>query len=201
MVKSTQEIYRGYYYKTFEGSYFSGKTPNDPPNTELIPIEDTATTFEPNTLQNQIAYGDFPTIFDTLNTPGYDQNMVADYAKLQDINLNQSTRTLLPNQYYSTPTIEDYELGSFTRYFCVKVNQPIYLELSKKTYEKLKNEDGEYTWEPYIPFKIQWTLKGIKEEVKRTNNNIVLIQERKNGKIGFGRFLKYKFTKFYKNEI
>ena len=69
MVKSTQEYYRGFYYKQFDGKYFTGKTPNDPPNNELVPIEDTATTFLPDTIQNSIAYGDYPTIFDDLNTP------------------------------------------------------------------------------------------------------------------------------------
>ena len=149
MIKETQEFYRGFYYKQFDGKYFTGKTPNDPPNVELVEVEDTATTFEPDTLQSQIAYGDFPTIFNDLDTPGYDEGMVVDYAKLQKINLDQSTRLLLPNQSYPQPTIDDYELGVFTRYFCVKVNQPIYLELNKKTYDKLKKKDAEYLWQPY----------------------------------------------------
>ena len=197
MIKETQEFYRGFYYKQFDGKYFTGKTPNDPPNVELVEVEDTATTFEPDTLQSQIAYGDFPTIFNDLDTPGYDEGMVVDYAKLQKINLDQSTRLLLPNQSYPTPTIDDYELGVFTRYFCVKINQPIYLELNKKTYDKLKKKDAEYLWQPYKCFKIQWTIIGNEEEVRKTNNNIVLIQERKNGKIGLASFLKFNFTKFY----
>ena len=188
MIKETQEFYRGFYYKQFDGKYFTGKTPNDPPNVELVEVEDTATTFEPDALQSQIAYGDFPTIFDNLDTPGYDEGMVVDYAKLQKINLDQSTRLLLPNQAYPQPTIDDYELGVFTRYFCVKVNQPIYLELNKKTYDKLKKKDSEYLWQPYECFKIQWTITGDEEEVRKTNSNIVLIQERKNGKIGLASF-------------
>ena len=197
MIKETQEFYRGFYYKQFDGKYFSGKTPNDPPNVELVEVEDTATTFEPDALQSQIAYGDFPTIFDNLDTPGYDEGMVVDYAKLQKINLDQSTRLLLPNQAYPQPTIDDYELGVFTRYFCVKVNQPIYLELNKKTYDKLKKKDSEYLWQPYECFKIQWTIIGDEEEVRKTNSNVVLIQERKNGKIGLASFLKFDFIKFY----
>tara|TARA_R100001463_G_scaffold87677_2_gene142302 strand:+ start:282 stop:878 length:597 start_codon:yes stop_codon:yes gene_type:complete len=197
MIKETQEFYRGFYYKQFDGKYFSGKTPNDPPNVELVEVEDTATTFEPDALQSQIAYGDFPTIFDNLDTPGYDEGMVVDYAKLQKINLDQSTRLLLPSQAYPTPTIDDYELGVFTRYFCVKVNQPIYLELNKKTYDKLKKKDSEYLWQPYECFKIQWTIIGDEEEVRKTNSNVVLIQERKNGKIGLASFLKFDFIKFY----
>tara|TARA_R110000824_G_scaffold273146_1_gene461647 strand:- start:2589 stop:3242 length:654 start_codon:yes stop_codon:yes gene_type:complete len=197
MVKSTQEYYRGFYYKQFDGKYFTGKTPNDPPNNELVPIEDTATTFLPDTIQNSIAYGDYPTIFDDLNTPGYDEGMVVDYARLQGINLDEAARTLVPNQAYPEPTIDDYELGQFTRYFCVKVNQPIYLELNKETYEKIKDKDVAYLWQPYTPFKIQWTIVGDREEVKQTNRNIVLLQERDNKRIGLSSFLKNNYTKFY----
>jgi hypothetical protein len=197
MVKSTQEYYRGFYYKQFDGKYFTGKTPNDPPNNELVPIEDTATTFLPDTIQNSIAYGDYPTIFNDLNTPGYDEGMVVDYARLQGINLDEAARTLVPNQAYPEPTIDDYELGQFTRYFCVKVNQPIYLELNKETYEKIKDKDVAYLWQPYTPFKIQWTIVGDREEVKQTNRNIVLLQERDNKRIGLSSFLKNNYTKFY----
>tara|TARA_R110000823_G_scaffold32814_5_gene92275 strand:+ start:634 stop:1287 length:654 start_codon:yes stop_codon:yes gene_type:complete len=197
MVKSTQEYYRGFYYKQFDGKYFTGKTPNDLPNNELVPIEDTATTFLPDTIQNSIAYGDYPTIFNDLNTPGYDEGMVVDYARLQGINLDEAARTLVPNQAYPEPTIDDYELGQFTRYFCVKVNQPIYLELNKETYEKIKDKDVAYLWQPYTPFKIQWTIVGDREEVKQTNRNIVLLQERDNKRIGLSSFLKNNYTKFY----
>ena len=197
MVKSTQEYYRGFYYKQFDGKYFTGKTPNDLPNNELVPIEDTATTFLPDAIQNSIAYGDYPTIFDDLNTPGYDQGMVVDYARLQGINLDEAARTLIPNQAYPEPTIDDYELGQFTRYFCVKVNQPIYLELNKETYEKIRDKDVAYLWQPYTPFKIQWTIVGDREEVKQTNRNIVLLQERDNKRIGLSSFLKNNYTKFY----
>ena len=196
-IKETGEFYRGYYYKTFEGKFFSGKTPNDLPNVELIPVEDVGVTFKPDQVQNEIAYGDFPTIFDEIDTPGYDEGMIVDYARLQGINLNQSTRTLLPTQAYPQPNIDDYELGQFTRYFCVKVNQDIYLELNKEVYNKLKRQDDSYLWQPYQTFKIQWVITGIEEEVQRTNNNIVLIQERRMKRQGFGRFLKFNFLKFY----
>tara|TARA_R100001015_G_C4609712_1_gene164993 strand:+ start:331 stop:993 length:663 start_codon:yes stop_codon:yes gene_type:complete len=197
MVKETQEFYRGYYYKTFEGKYFTGKTPNDLPNVELVEVENVEVTYKPEQIQNEIAFGDFPTIFDEIDTPGYDEGMVVDYARLQGINLLQSTRTIIPTQAYPTPGIDDYELGQFTRYFAIKVNQDIYLELNNEVYGKLKKQDAGYLWQPYQCFKIQWTITGIEEEVRNTNSNIVLIQERKMKRQGFGRFLKFNFTKFY----
>ena len=49
----------------------------------------------------------------------------------------------MPQQYYPSPTEEDYKLGEFARYFACKLNEPSYLELDKKTYKKMKDQDPE----------------------------------------------------------
>ena len=196
--KSTKEFYIGFYYKTFDGKMFTGKTPNDPPNVELIAVEDTETTFKPNLPQNQIAYTDAPTIFDSINTPGYSEDMVIAYSQLQNIDLNQSTRKSLPYQCYPPPTVSDYEIGSYTRFFSKKTNEISYLELDEGIYDKLNSKNGDWLWEPYTVFKIQWPLIGIVEEVSLTNSNIVRIQERRMKITGLGRFLKFDFLKYYK---
>ena len=196
--KSTQEVYVGFYYKTFDGKYFTGKTQNDPPNDELVVVEDTFTSYSPTLPQSEIAYTDAPTIFEDINTPGYSEEMVITYARLQNIDLNQSTRKFLPYQCYPTPTVEDYEIGSFIRFFSKKINEISYLELNKDLYDELNSKNGDYLWEPYHVLKIQWTLIGIEEEVKQTNSNIVKIEERRRGITGLGRFLKFNFLKYYK---
>ena len=95
-----QQYYVGFYYKTYTGKYYTGKNPNDPPNEELIVVKNTEVGYEPNVLQSEIAYGDFPTIFDDLDTPGYSPEMIEEYALLQEINLDESIiRRLLPNQF------------------------------------------------------------------------------------------------------
>ena len=196
--KATQEVYVGFYYKTFEGKLFTGKTPNDPPNVKLILVEDTETTFTANLPQNEIAYTDAPTIFDSIDTPGYSEAMVIAYAKLNGTDLNQSTRKSTPYQCFPTPTINDYEVGSYTRYFSKKINELSYLELDVELYDNLNSENGDWLWEPYNVFQIQWTLTGTEEKVSLTNSNIVRIQERRMKIKGFGRFLKFDFLKYYK---
>ena len=194
-----QQFYVGFYYKTYTGKYYTGKTPNDPPNEELIVVKNTEVGYEQNVLQSEIAYGDFPTVFDDLDTPGYSPEMIEEYALLQEINLDESIiRKLLPNQFYPNPNIEDYALGSYTRYFCVKANQPINLELSKEVYNKLVNKDNNYLWEPYIPFKFQWTLKGDEKTVYNANKDTTLLIQRRLKTIGLGRFLNENYLKFYK---
>lgn len=188
--KNSGEIYTGYYYKTFNGKYFTGKTQNDPPNDELTLVQTTDGSLTPNTPQNQLAYSD------TSNTPS--NQIVAAYAKLQNIDLNEPTLQTIPQQYFPTPGVEDYALGTFTRYFCVKVNQPIYLEVNIDTFKQLESRNSSWMWEPYKIFTLEWTLKGSKEYVVETNRNIVLIAERRNELVGLGRFLKDNYLKFRK---
>jgi len=201
--ESTKENYIGFYYKLFNGTYNTGKSPNDPPNEKLIKLEDRNSVDEESLPQNSIAYGDNPPIPFTpstsdINPKGYNESVVIEYAQTQQINLDQLEKKFLPSQYYPKPNVEDYKLGSFTRYFCVKVNQNIYLELSKKEWTSLTDRDPNYLWEPYIPFQLQWTLIGDQIEVFNTNRKLVILTQQK-GKIkGLGRFLKENYLKFYK---
>ena len=112
--------------------------------------------------------------------------------------IDVSTTVITPTQCYPYPTIEDYKLGSFARYFCVKVNQDIYLELDKETYKALVNRDPNYLWEPYNTFQLQWTLIGNQIEVFNTNRKLVILTQQKNKISGFGKFLKENYLKFYK---
>tara|TARA_R110000803_G_scaffold118794_1_gene187137 strand:+ start:1039 stop:1692 length:654 start_codon:yes stop_codon:yes gene_type:complete len=196
--KTSQEVYIGSYYKTFDGKYFTGKTPNNPPNLELQLVEDTELDFTPSLPQNKLAYVNPPTIFDDINTPGYSSTMVITYAKLQGINLNDSTRKFLPYQCYPSPTPNDYEIGSFTRYFSMKINTNSFLELDKKLYDKLNSKNGDYLWEPYLLIIIPWTIAGVESSVNLTNSNIVQLQEKRMKIVGLGRFLKFDFLRYYK---
>ena len=101
------------------------------------------------------------------------------------------------NDSYLLPTDEDYKLGVFTRYFVVKINEPIYLELDKKTYNKILNHDPEIVWVIYQVFKLQWTLIGGEEEVSNANLNQIKIREERLGKKGLEEFLKNDYLQFY----
>lgn len=198
--KTTQEFYRGFYYKTFNGKYFSGKTPNDTPNIELELVQSTDTNYSDNLPQNELAYGDAPTYLDDINTPGYNQEEVIKYAKMNGVNLNNIPRTFVPTQHYPKPTEDDYKLGVFTRYFVVKANEIQYTELSKDIYNKIKNKDERYMWEPYIPFKLQWTIKGDEKDLATTNRDIILLTEKRLKRKGLDIFLRKNYTKFWNSK-
>jgi len=194
-VKTTGEFYKGFYYKTSDGKYFTGKTPNDPPNVELEIVtlvgEETSQTLP----QNQILYSDI-----AIDPPGYSEKMVVNYANINNINLNNLPLKFTPVQSYPTPTEDDYKLGVFTRYFCVKINENRYLELSKDVYDKLVNKNSNYLWEPYTPFKLQWTIAGELDYVVNTNRNIILLTEKRLKRKGLDIFLRRNYGKFWNSE-
>ena len=198
--KTTQEFYRGFYYKTFNGKYFSGKTPNDTPSVELEFVQSTDYNYNDSLPQNELAYGDAPTYLDDINSEGYNQETVIKYAKMKGINLNNIPRVFVPTQHYPQPTEDDYKLGVFTRYFVVKTNEIQYMELSKDIYDKIKNKDIQYMWEPYTPFKLQWTIKGDEKYVVNTNRNIILLTEKRLKRQGLDIFLRKNYTKFWISE-
>jgi|MDSV01.1.fsa_nt_gb hypothetical protein len=199
IISSSQEFYTGYYHKLYDGKMYTGKTPNDPPTLQLVEIQPTDKNYTPNLPQTELAYTDAPTIFKSLDTPGYDESMIVDYARINAINLDKPQRKFLPYSYYPQPTEEQYEVGTFIRYFCLKQNEPIYTELNKEVYDALKNQDSKYQWELFLPFSLPWTLTGEENYVRTTNRNIVLLKE-KNLKIaGLGIFLRNNYLQFYQS--
>jgi hypothetical protein len=195
--KGNQEEYKGYFHSLYDGTFYTGRTPNDPPIVEIISILNSSNAqIEADVVD--LPYQYFADNYDGVVFDGQIQDVkaVGTYHIVNDINYDKTQ--LIPQQSYPRPTPEDYELGSFTRYFCVKYNEDLYTELSKETYDMLVNEDQKISWQMYMPFKIQWTIDGEKSFVETTNSNIVEIQEKRMKRIGFGRFLKFNFLKFCK---
>jgi hypothetical protein len=180
--KSTEEEYIGPYWKDYKGKVYEGKNPNaNPKPLELIPF----------VIQPPISNS--PQQVYTNASPEMNKTyMLLKTGKSGIVWKN------LPSQYYPQPTKDDYKLGVFTRYFCVKVNEDVYLELNKDTYGKLRKQTPDWNWQYYIPFQLPWTLTGVENETGQTNFNMVLLQEQRNKRIGLKEFLKFNYLKFYK---
>jgi hypothetical protein len=170
----TITFYRGPYYKTSKGKYFTGNIPGDGNNLELE-------------------------LFETLETtenPGVETVTVLNSTYVQTI---FGTDTLLiPKHIQPVPTEEEYTRGVFKRYFCKKTNQIQYLEIDKLTYENLVSQNSEYLWQNYLPFSIDWILTGSREQVSRTNQHNVQKISKELFLIKFGDFLKNDYLKYYK---
>jgi|688.fasta_scaffold27183_6 hypothetical protein len=192
IVIGNNNSYIGYYYKTYNGKLFTGKTPDDKPNYALTPLDFLEkNNSESNVLNNGIFLQDGSSIY----ISSLEQENVI-YAQLKNISLN--SRYYPPKPYLTIPTEQDYKLGEFRRYFCKKRNEFIYLEISISDYNKIINRDPTIDFTSWFPFNIPWSLTGDKDKVGQTNKNIVLLQINRNKLYGFDKYLKGDYLKYYK---
>jgi hypothetical protein len=181
--KSNQENYIGYYWKTSNGQIYTGKTPQDTPTFELISVNNF-------TLPLAIQNSSIPVVINQNN------NVNVDYINFQSVNPNQITLT--PIYYPTQPTQQDYQIGEFRRYFCKKTNEIQYIEISKDQFDLLVAKDPQILWQLYFPFFIPWDITGNKEQVARTNKNIVNLTIKNLKLPRFNDYLKNDYTKYYK---
>ena len=191
---STKQEYKGNYWKTSKGEYFTGKTPQDTPVEKLNKIvynednfllggESTTIALFPKDPDPVILdYGDPIDIFGYLTLKGIDP--------LQTISIPSYSATL--------PTQQDYQNTEFRRYFCKKANEIIYLEISEENYDKLVAQDPQILFQLYIPFNLPWQLTGDREQVYKTNKNITELASVKQNLPMLSEYLKMDFTKYYK---
>jgi len=127
---------------------------------------------------------------------------------VDDTSLENNTYTRLTNQsqlvkeaptnLQNLPTQQDYQIGEFTRYFAKAINQDLYIEFNKETYDRLISKDPSIYYEQYIAFKLPWRLVGSKEQVFRINRNITVLVSQQFNLPKFGMYLKNDYLKYYK---
>ena len=170
---STDEEYKGDYFKVIDGTQFTGKNPQDGKPQQLISISQKS--LEVNELSPQLIT---PTTLTTqfLNPP----------------------ERFIPTVYVTLPTQQDYENGEFMRYFCKKTNESKFIEVSKDTYDKLSSQDPEIAWDLYEPQSFIWYISPIKifnhQKNKQQVQNIEIIEQW----YGFSQYLKEEYTKYSK---
>jgi hypothetical protein len=180
---NTKENYIGYYWKTSDGKIYTGKTPQDPPASELI-LADT------NPINPVAQNSNIPVILNQNNF----ENIT--YFNLKNINTFEISLT--PSYYPTLPTQQDYQIGEFRRYFCKKTNEIQYIEISKDQFDLLVAKDPQILWQLYFPFFIPWDITGTKEQVARTNKNIVDLTMKNLRLQRFNDYLKNDYTKYYR---
>lgn len=168
-------LYQGYYYKTYRGQYFSGKSPSDINSKEIIyKIQSTnPLSSSPSPITS---YQDFiPT-------------------------LKNNKDKYIPYTVNISPTEQDYQLGNFKRLFARKTNEAKFYQIDKSQFEKLVAQDPSWDWPFYIPFSITWVLTGNEMSVSSVNKNTVDRIQRELKVYGFQSFIELNggYNKFYK---
>lgn len=102
------------------------------------------------------------------------------------------------------PTNEDYKRGYFTRYFTKRVNQLIFEEINKLTYQSFsQTSTPQQTRRNYLyqPISLKWRLTGNEKEVYKSNLELTKLVEKTTGILGLGIFLKENYLQYYKPQI
>ena len=174
-IKSTKKEYKGYYWKTSKGEFFTGKTPNslNPQSLQVIPIV-------PASSYNTISIAEGNEI----------------YKELKKVDITKVL--LLPSYNKPSPTFQDYTNGSFIRFFAKKINENLYIEISQKTFNKLGKKDKNYDYKSYTTFPLTWILTGNLSHITQTNYNSVLLTEQRLQINSLGKYLNNNYSEFYK---
>lgn len=121
--------------------------------------------------------------------------------ELQQLQINQPTNSdPLNNNIYSSlsPTPQDYKNGEFVRYFICRLNQPLFIEINKDTFDKYKQKNSIVSWKLYKPFSLFWVLTGDINQVAQTNKKVTEFTETKENVLGLSIYLKEDWTQYYK---
>ena len=181
-LSTTKQNYIGYYYETYTGQKFTGKTPQDGPNILLITsqllndlpaslssLNSDTTIILPNSVE-----GDYPMDFDFLK-----------YPKITDFK-----NRVIPTSNPTFPTDQDNQLGVYTRYFCKKNNELKYMEIDKNTFQLLSTRSNNIAWDLYIPISTLWYLQFNSSNI---NKNLVNQIEKNQKWYGFTQWFQEKF--------
>jgi|TARA_R110000823_G_C15931978_1_gene499569 hypothetical protein len=190
--------YIGDYFILSNGKAYTGATPNNSPNDEItkkIPLQSPQSKMDymPSS-PLAVEYAD--------NWDGYTfeqqkQNIqdIEIYGILTDTdyNLIRSRPQYIP----STPTLENFKEGLFKRYFVTKINQFEYIEINQETYDNIVTKNSVWMWEDYIPFSLNWYIKG---DIDRTfNNNVgaIFLAEKEINRKGLEDYLSKNFLEYF----
>ena len=174
-IKSTSQLYIGYYFITSTGQRYTGRNQNDNPVLELTSLISNTSNTNPN----------LPEVT-TLTDYTYNNLITA-----------PTGIVFKPAYNPNIPIQQDYQIGEYRRYFCKKTNEIIYLEIDQNTFDKLANQAPTILWQYYLPFFLPWNLTGTKEQVATVNRNIVLLTMKNLSLPQFDAYLKFDFTKYY----
>jgi hypothetical protein len=189
VLSTTKEPYEGSYYEVSNGKTYTGKSPQDGPNTllilaptNLLERQNTLPTFESPSPEN-------PNIIYPVGESILGTQYQSPIETIPSRSIPQFNPTL--------PTDQDKQNGLFTRYFCAKTNELRYFEIDKLTYDKLNTRDKQIAWDLYIAASVVWRIKGDKEQVYKSNKGAIISLERNLRWAGFPQYFRDKFLQYY----
>jgi hypothetical protein len=204
--------YEGFYYELPNGRKFSGKVPGETISVEIFegtefsnPEQETPNVYEgfpnENNMGTLALFMDDPEPFQYIRgekeRERWNGERITKYFLLKGGNLSDIPSFKNPSSFIPQPTQKDYNFGTFKRYFVVKANEDIYIEVNKDTFNKINQKDPQWNFSPYLTFFLIWTLTGDESSVKNTNENIVKLTEKRLNRNGLSSFFSGRYLDFY----
>ena len=172
--------FTGYYYALYNGKFYEGKSPTKG-NREIIEI---------SLLDSDQSIKTDIRLIDDFGPSGKTES----YATIVSTGQKQN----VPIPVFRFPQQTDYGIGQFVRYFCRKVNEPVFIEINNSTYTALYNKNQNWV-QLYIPFQIYWLIAGDYEKVVQTNRINVTRKEQSLQLYGLTKYIETHggYDKFY----
>lgn len=180
--------YVGSYFKLSNGKAYTGRSPNNPPNEEITqntPIVSSQT-------KNYPFIGETQSVKYMGSWRSKDLKIYG-ILKKTDYNLSRSN----PQYNPTIPLSENFEQGSFIRYFTVRVNQLEFLEINKETYDNILSQNPVWMWENFIPFTLRWYIKGDIERTFNNNKGSLFLTEKNIKRKGLEKYLSNNYLQYF----
>ena len=181
----TTQVYSGSYFKTSDGSAFTGKNPNNKPNNPIELSSINLNDFQPFDTELE----EFPNSYDIIND---------DYYWAKGINQNEVTPIPKPPiQITPLPSPNEYSIGEIQRYFTSKINEIKYTEINETQYTSFINNEPTVLSSLYIAFQLPWVITGNRSNAYNVNMKTVN-RIQKNFKLqGFKSYFKGRYDQLF----
>ena len=173
--------YTGPYFNTSDGRSYTGKTLNDGPNLELIPIP--SRTLKRPPTQDFDEGGEW----ENEDPRFYPSNALYSIEK----GVTRGSKLYSPNPYSPILTPNNIANGEFQRYIIKKSNENLYTEVNVDNFIASSRE------RLYQQILLPWIISGEKEQVRTMNLKQVKLVESRSKVEGLGEFLNHDYLRFY----
>ena len=176
--KMVGSFYVGNYFKTSDGKFFTGKNPSDPKGVVELQQLKTELLVDPNAIQ-QFKVKTQQDVINKVIDESINQSFFTHKKEFRLLTKKQflSEAPLPPKFKRFAPTEEDYIKGEINRYFTKHITNNIIIEISKDTYDSIKNKSKDIQHELYKIMSIKWLLVDYNQSSEEFNKRQINIAQ------------------------
>lgn len=187
VVEKSKQEYIGYYYALSDGTFYSGKNPNNKPNDKLI-----YSVNNPGDIQQDAEV-------DAIGASGGERNLYIlpyQYKTSTKLKFAQNPPSS-PVEEIVKPTRKQYEIGEYQRYFLKKINELKIIEVNITQFKRYTQKQTNVNYQLYVPFAISWVISGDRSLAFNSNKGAVERAERNSNILGLISYFANDYLQYY----